>query len=171
MKSKLFNLFMFTAGCIVGSFVTCKIFNNKMDDIVNDEISSMEKYYERKYNQNIEDENKENINKKEYCDIIDRFGYSEDDIKDEESPYVISPDEFGEIDEYEQITLFYYDDKKLADDMDELVEDVDNTVGYDSLERFGEYEDDVVYVRNDRLKSDFEILLSLKKYSEIKMEE
>ena len=55
--------------------------------------------------------------------------------------------------------------------MDELVEDVDNTVGYDSLERFGEYEDDVVYVRNDRLKSDFEILLSLKKYSEIKMEE
>ena len=54
----------------------------------------------------------------------------------------------------------------MADDNDELVDDVEETVGSDSLNHFGEYEYDLVFVRNDRLKCDYEILLSLRKYSE-----
>lgn len=84
-----------------------------------------------------------------------------------EKPYVISPDEFNEFDDYSVISLTYYADGKLADDNDELVEDVDDVVGINSLEHFGEYDDDCVYVRNDRLKVDYEILRSLRKYSEI----
>ena len=37
--------------------------------------------------------------------------------------------------------------------------DVENTIGIDSLNHFGEYEEDSVFVRNDIKKCDYEILL------------
>ena len=84
-----------------------------------------------------------------------------------EKPYVISPEEFGEFEEYEKISLTYYADKVLADENDEEVDDVDEIVGEESLNHFGEYEDDSVFVRNDRLKCDYEILLDQRNYSDV----
>ena len=84
------------------------------------------------------------------------------------APYIITPDEFGEFDDYETISLTYYADGVLTDDMDEPIEDVDGLVGVDSLSHFGEYEDDSVFVRNDRMKADYEILSDLRNYSDIK---
>lgn len=85
----------------------------------------------------------------------------------EMKPYVISPDEFGEFEDYERISLSYYADQILADEDDEKVEDVDNVVGLESLTHFGEFEDDSVFVRNDRLKCDYEILLDQRTYSDV----
>lgn len=84
-----------------------------------------------------------------------------------EAPYVIPPDEFGELYDYEKISLVYYADKVLADDSDELVDDVDATVGSDWAERFGEFEADSVFVRNDARKCDYEILRDSRKYSDV----
>lgn len=89
----------------------------------------------------------------------------EDMINDK--PYVISPDEFGEFYDYEKISLTYYADQVLADDDDELVDNIEETVGFESLNAFGEYEDYSVFVRNDRLKCDYEILLDQRKYSDV----
>lgn len=75
-----------------------------------------------------------------------------------EKPYVISPDEFGEIDEYETISLTLYSDGVLADDQGNAIDDVEETVGKDSLNHFGEYEEDSVFVRNDERRCDYEIL-------------
>lgn len=85
-----------------------------------------------------------------------------------ERPYIISPDEFDELDDYEVISLTYYADDVLADDMDELVEDVDDVVGDDFASHFGEYEEDSVFVRNDRLKADYEILKDERNYSDVR---
>ncbi|HZK46450.1 MAG TPA: hypothetical protein VFC64_00760, partial [Atopostipes sp.] len=82
-------------------------------------------------------------------------------------PYVIPPEEFGEFDNYEKIGLTYYADQVLTDDDDKSVEDIEDTVGFDSLNHFGEYEDDSVFVRNDRLKCDYEILLDQRNYSDV----
>lgn len=86
---------------------------------------------------------------------------------DANKPYVISPEEFSDIWEYDTISLTYYADNVLTDDEDEVMEDIEGTVGADSLERFGEYEDDAVYVRNDRLKCYYEILKDLRNYSDV----
>ena len=51
--------------------------------------------------------------------------------------------------------------------MNEIVDDIEKVVGEDSLEHFGEYEDDSVYVRNDSKKCDYEILLDQRNYQEI----
>lgn len=82
-------------------------------------------------------------------------------------PYVIHPDDYGECG-YETIELSYYADGVLAEfATDEEVDDIDDVVGIDSLKCIGEYEPDVVHVRNDRLKCDYEISLDLRDYAEI----
>lgn len=78
-------------------------------------------------------------------------------------PYVIKPEEFGNGD-YETVSLTYYADGILTDDFDNPIEDIDYYVGEESLDHFGEYEDDSVFVRNDNLKTDFEILLVEESY-------
>lgn len=84
-----------------------------------------------------------------------------------ERPYVISPDEFGEMEDYNKISLMYYADGVLCDDMDVPVDNIDEIVGADFASHFGEYEDDSVFVRNDPRKCDYEILRSLRTYGEI----
>lgn len=82
-------------------------------------------------------------------------------------PYVIDPWDFGGEDGYETITLNYYADGVLTDDDDNVIEDeeIDDIVGKDFAEHFGEYEKDCVCVRNDRLKTDYEICRDLIEYS------
>ena len=90
----------------------------------------------------------------------------EDD--DMDKPYVISPEEFGE-NGYETISLTYYEgDGVLTDDIDKPF-DEDEIAEYvvpDFVDHFGEYEDDSVFVRNDFMKTDFEILKDQRSYSE-----
>lgn len=72
--------------------------------------------------------------------------------------YASDPDEG---DDYSKITLGYYPRiRVLLDDQEEVIEDIDNTVGWKNLNRFGdESEDrDTVFVRNRRMMSDFEIV-------------
>ena len=98
-----------------------------------------------------------------YRGLLDEMGYN----ADEPEPYVISPEEFGDnVDDYELVSLNYYEDGVLADDWDEPIEDIDKVVGKDSLTHFGEYEDDSVYVRNDRLKCEYEILMRVGKFAD-----
>lgn len=81
-------------------------------------------------------------------------------------PYVISPDEFGEMDGYEDISLTYFADGILADEDNEPVDDIKEIIG-DGLEHFGEYEEDSVFVRNDAKKCDYEILRDFRTFSDV----
>jgi hypothetical protein len=80
--------------------------------------------------------------------------------------YIITPDEFliGERD-YTQISLTYYEgDKVLAGGNDEAFDtgEVEKAVGWGNLTRFGEKSDDPnsIYIRNETLETDFEIVRS-----------
>ena len=83
-------------------------------------------------------------------------------------PVIITPEEFGDDEEYEKISLFYYTDGVICDDSDEPLsdEEISRSIGLDAKNHFGEYEEDCVYIRNDRLKTYYELLISLKSYSE-----
>ena len=83
-----------------------------------------------------------------------------------EYPYAIPPEEFGDYVDYEPTTLYYYADGVLADEDDNVVEDPVAMVGDDFMDHYGEYEDDCVYVRNDRYRRDYEILRSEKTFAE-----
>lgn len=111
--------------------------------------------------------------KKQYdkCkNIIDERGYLFVERQDgtiPKPPYVISPEEFDTLDDYGTETLTYYADGVLTDDFDNPIEDVEAMVGVESLTHFGEYEDDSVFVRNERHRIDYEILADERNFSEV----
>ena len=105
---------------------------------------------------------------KEVNRIIEDNNYTSDiNEVTRDQHYIIRPDEFGEYDDYDAISLTYYADHILTDEDDEIVEDIEDKIGFDALSHFGEYEEDSVFVRNDRIKCDYEILLDQRKYSEV----
>ena len=181
---------MFVLGAAVGSIVTWQYTRKKYEQIAQEEIDSVKEIFSRReLAADVEivtpepqtakvskPEEKPDIT--EYAARLEREGYtnysnvSAGEKKEEQEamemkPYVISPEEFGEFEDYERISLSYYADQILADEDDEKVEDVDNVVGLESLTHFGEFEDDSVFVRNDKLKCDYEILLDQRTYSDV----
>lgn len=174
MNCTLSKIVIFTVGAAIGSAVTWKVLKTRYDE----EIKAMREYVRNKTKTQSEQATNDDADNqfvevdgdhKEYVDILKHNDYADKEVEFMAEPYVISPDEFGENgDEYETISLTYYADGVLTDDADEVIEDVDDIVGTDSLTHFGEYEDDSVFVRNERMKCDYEILLDTRKYSEVK---
>lgn len=80
-------------------------------------------------------------------------------------PVTIRPEEFGEDPSYEAMTLLSYTDGLVSDDAFELIEDVRGAIG-DAVQHMGEFEEDVIHVRNDRLKIYYEVLRSEKSYQD-----
>ena len=187
MKSTLSNVVIFAAGLAIGSAATWQFFKNKYERIAQEEIDSVKEVYSRKNEPIVEpepeeehDEYDEPIATPEMRDAYSRtmkdlgyINYSdipktvEKEDAGVERPYVISPEDYGEIEEYEQIELTLYADDVLTDDMGEPVDDVDDVVGLDSLNHFGEYEDDSVHVRNDSRKCDYEILRDMRNFADL----
>ena len=184
MSSKGIAFLAFIAGAGMGSVCTWQLLKRKYELIAQEEIDSVKAAYATR--ESIEKAGKSfvegfrdgfkvaedrtqkdegDVDFKKYASIIQKEGYTDysrsvEEKKGEafvEKPYVISPEEFGEFEEYEKISLTYYADKVLADEI----------VGEESLNHFGEYEDDSVFVRNDRLKCDYEILLDQRNYSDV----
>lgn len=180
-KNLLSNVIMFAAGAAIGSVVTWKLVESKYRQFANEEIAAMKAHY-RKKREDIENDeeyandvmvdsrydNKKSIT--EYADILKNSGYvnNEEELKVEEggaddmddiyAPYVIVPEEFDTMDEWESKTLYYYSDGILADEDGNVITDIDDLVGDDFYEHFGDYEDDSVHIRNEELECDFEIL-------------
>ncbi len=91
--------------------------------------------------------------------------------RDPTIPYVVTEDEFGENTyNHDQTAFTYYEgDDILTDQRDQVVSDVEETVGEDNLTKFGlgNRNSNLVYVRNERLGLDFEINRIEGSYSEI----
>lgn len=81
-------------------------------------------------------------------------------------PYDISADEFGEKEDYDCISLDYYSDGVLTDSTGDVIDDIDRTVGRDFARYFDKYQEDAIYIRNDRLQCDYEILRNITPYIE-----
>lgn len=88
-------------------------------------------------------------------------------------PYIISEDEYIDpniFSEFSRNTLIYYeDDDVLATDRDEVIHDVEELIGPDALTNFGYMSGnkDVVFVRNIKLGSNFEIIRESGSYQEL----
>ncbi|UTN92058.1 hypothetical protein SEA_DARBY_53 [Arthrobacter phage Darby] len=86
------------------------------------------------------------------------------------TPYVIPVQAYMDDESmFTQLTLTYYaGDKTLViEDSDEVVEDIDQTVGFENLTKFGEESgnDDTVYIRNEKREIEYEVLRDPGKYS------
>lgn len=177
MNKKTVFILAFIMGAAAGVVGTFSYAKKKYEEIAQEDFLSR-----RENDKKVVAENETtnfNTNKPdltEYAAILKKEGYTnysdatekeegEKEIMDK--PYVIPPESFDDYEDYEAISLTYYADGILADENDEIIDDVENIVGFESLSHFGEFEDDSVYVRNDIRKCDYEILTDQRNYSEV----
>lgn len=178
MSNKIFGIASFAAGAIFGALAAWSYAKEKYARISQEEIASVKAAFSEKKVQSeasgasdVIEENpqpsEESPDISQYTGVLQQTGYTPGkESSQTDAPYVISPEEFGEFDDYETIDLIFYADGILADDNDDLVEDLEEVVGFSSLTHFGEFEEDTVFVRNDRLKCDFEILRDQRSYKD-----
>lgn len=178
----------FIIGAASGATVAWYLLKDKYETLAQEEIDSVKEVFARREQEmkdetvkrnvaeGIKDSDRTKPDLKEYAEQLKKNGYtrysdlSADDegVSDKQTkPYAIPPEQFGDDENYDQISLTYYADGVLADENDEVIDDVEETVGIESLNHFGEYEDDSVFVRNDTRKCDYEILLDQRTYSEV----
>lgn len=164
--SKL-SIFTFALGAAVGSVVTWRVLKTKYERIAQEEIRDMSEYYKDKYAKKIETESETNAEYQEYQSLAGEYGSDESAVDTEatkkafeDGPYLIGIDEFGELYDYDRVSLLYYKDDVLTDTTNEPVDDEEELVGTDYKNHFGEIDGapDAVYVRNDAKKIDYEII-------------
>lgn len=144
---------------------------NTLHDYYNDRLKEIDEK-EKKMEEDKKTEESKIVNdlRERYAEVLKDHKYSIDEPCYEggqDRPYVVTPEEFGNADEYDIISLNYYADGIVSDDWGDKIEDLEATIGEDFASHYGEYEEDAVYIRNDRLKVEYEVLKSLSKYSEM----
>lgn len=186
MKNSLAGALIFLAGSVAGFVVSSLSMKKKYEKIANEEIKSVKDAYKKEDSlteaikiiketepsylfedtkKELEDTKKEledtkkklEDTKKQLCFAIsDSYNMSEE-------PYLITPESLGE-DGYRVETLTYYSDGVLCDNFDNIIEgdELVDMIGVNSLNSFGVYEDDSVFVRNERHTCDYEILRDLR---------
>ena len=170
MNKTISNILIFVAGVAVGSVAACMLTKERYKRyyaaIADEEIDSVKAVYSKKAK---DDEKAEKAKaEREYRTLAQPYATDHDEkggaaVIEDDEPYVIPPDEFGH-GSYETIYLTYYADNVLADDVDDIVDDIDGTVGRKSLLHFGEYEDEIVHVRNDIIETEYEVSLDTRNY-------
>lgn len=179
MNNKVINVLAFSIGAAIGSVVTWKVVKTKYQKMAQEEIDSVREVYSKKatvLNNEVAkahaclEANTKADKNPSYSDFVKDAGYQrhseKEDLVDNNHIYVIPPDSFGDL-AYEEVSLTYYADGTLAYDDDSVVRDVDKVVGSGSLNTFGEYEDDSVFVRDDEKKIDYEILRDTRSYYDV----
>lgn len=89
-----------------------------------------------------------------------------------ERPYIITVTQFmtDGIHEDNKVSLLYFEeDGQLVDDHETLIPEFDNSVGENNLQHFGLGSKDrnALYIRNEKLECDFEIIRDARSFSEV----
>lgn len=150
----------------------------KLNDSVTYKDDNNEDDESEKNTDNIDDSIMTNYNEivKSYCssdEEEDNQNEKEGEEKEEdndgvsymEAPYVISSDDFGSVPGYNVEPLDYFADGILADGWGVEL-DIAETIGEDAINHFGDYDDDVVYVRNEQTKLEYEVTRDPRTYAE-----
>lgn len=184
------GLFIFAAGLAIGAVAGACVIKNKVLADAKEEIEEVREYYRSK-SVEATDEVAEEV--KEVKEVVEEVKEVVQEIKNDsnkrtyvnynklastykpqeeptrfDDPFIIDPSEFGEDSEYDTMTLTYFADGVLVDDVDEVIEEPDIVVGLENLKVFEEFGASSIYVRNDIYKTDYEVIRDDWNYSDIK---
>ena len=184
------GLFIFAAGLAIGAVAGACVIKNKVLADAKEEIEEVREYYRSKSveaTDEVVEEVKEVVEEvKEVKEVVQEIKNGSDKrtyvnynklastYKPQEEPtrfddpFIIDPSEFGEDPEYDTMTLTYFADGVLVDDVDEVIEEPDIVVGLENLKVFEEFGASSIYVRNDIYKTDYEVIRDDWNYSDIK---
>lgn len=176
------SLLMLISGIAIGAGVSWAYHKNKYEQMIQEEVESLRNHMKEKehHDKSIENPDKKvetecfDNEEKEFDNqmnkaktIINYNKYSNIDDEEKmvnkyEKPFVVTPEDFASVPGYDTDTFYYHHDDIISNGDQEMVDDIEDILGLtvdEIRDQFGVYEDSAVYIRNPRLKTDYEILL------------
>lgn len=199
--SKFGYAISFICGAVIGSAVSYHISKDKFEKKLNDELKVLRKHSGDKLIEYVETNGINTIDDPEnrmvastihnsYISDSEKVDYTAfskiehtSEIPEEitpidcffgdGAPFLVGPDDIDSEPDYDQITWTYYIDGVLTDEDDEIVTNIEDTVGIGYNQHFTikdedgviDYKDSII-IRNPRLKIDYEILFCMVPYSQ-----
>ncbi len=158
----------FAVGAAVGSLATWAILRGRYEEYIKEEVKSVKEAYcvrETACEEAEEPEaevSEEKEEREELDTMVTELNYTNKEGGQAGHPYVITAEQFAsENPYYDKISLTLYASGEVEDDDGVTLynpEEVDNMVGLRNLGSMGEFEKGVLYVRNDILKTDYEVI-------------
>lgn len=180
----IYGLSCLAIGVYIGSKITSEHLNEKYEDDLEKEINEYKSRLELqetderviKFKEFIDAENNNEIEtdkdllfEEEKNRLLEKYNYLSDKYKSDKQITTITDKEFyEEYTHHDKITLTYYKkDEILCDENEELIPSIKSLLGEDSISKLNETDSDtVVYYRNKRLGSDFEVIIDNGSYYE-----
>lgn len=76
---------------------------------------------------------------------------------DTEKPYPIPPFEIGELPGYRVAQLISYANGVVTEEDEDVIYDIDDIIGEENFVHVGDYEPNMLYIRNDKYRTDYVI--------------
>jgi len=174
---------IFVVGAAIGAASTYFILKDKFEQQANEEAEQTKKYYEELYSNKEETQSepveevvkvepmktKEERGEPDYNDIIDKLNYNKysTDVPDSEGnprpakrPYQISMDDYNtDTRQIKKIISCFEEDGICMDnDTKEVLDNVAKDIGMDNIELIGMDGEDEIYIRNEQLGIDYNIV-------------
>lgn len=181
MKTTIHCAVSFAIGGISGFLLADHILKEKYEKRVEEEVESVKSSL-RKYRTDPKEEaSEEEVEavKQEYEELVDNLGYdtiSDEMIEEVPEPdtnevnhMIISEEQFGQIEDYETITLLYLQDGVMVDDDYDRMsdEEIQWAIGDVDLKAFAKSDAESMYIRNNRIKVYYEIVKDDQTYAEV----
>lgn len=180
MNNKIICALAFMVGAACGSIATFKFAEKKYKRIADEEIESVKQAFSNRKNRNeVENDTEaegdseddaEEEDLQEYSELVRTQSYLVEDPEMDvpaDRPYIIDPEEFAELDGYDAVMLTLYADGVLENEFGEVIDDIEGLIGKDPIRHFAETYDELVYVRNNKEETDFEVQRDHRTYSEV----
>lgn len=188
MNDKVRDLLIFLMGATISALITYRVTKSRYEEIVEEEIEHIREDFFKELGSSgeskTEDDEELDIDRaedirtnarltKKYIRYNSTLDFDEPSATQDifRGPYVISVTSFNEeMKHYDKVSLQYYnEDDTLTDETDEVINDLITLIGDHALVCFGDSDSndpDVVYIRNDQLGIDYEIVRLDKSYVE-----
>jgi hypothetical protein len=176
MNNTTSALLGFVIGAGISSVLTWKLLKTKYEQMADEEIDSIKKYYSEKdkkvkKKEEMQEEAVNIINENGYAnestslkeENMVQYSASSKKVKKKEEKVIkthfeiIPQDEYGLEEDYDCIVLYHMSDGVLLDENFEDVSNVADKIGLDYMTHFNEFDDDSIFIKNDKYKAYYEI--------------
>lgn len=170
LRTIIFGVVGFAAGFGLATYLT----KTKYEDMANEEIQAMRDYVKKKTGDESEEVESKKAQVEKHKEDMKKFeekriNYAQASEKGKEvefmndvdatKPYRIPEEDFVVDDEdFEKVSLEYYTESELLYEGEEVVSNVEETVGQDCLNLLHGFEGDTIYIRNEKYQIDYEVI-------------
>lgn len=164
----------FVVGAAAGFGAATYFMKSKYETMVDEEIKSVMEWAKKKEKEPLNNDEPAELSHGEEVEQFNeiapnynRISEKVHKVMDEYKPYRISEGDYViDDDEYAKVTLEYYTEDDDLFEGSEFISNIEGTIGQDNLDFFASVDDEIMYIRNEKYKTDYEVCRIAGRYSE-----